>query len=170
MSPKCSVVTRPYVPGQHGPTMKMKLSEYGKQLREKQKVKKIYNLSENTLLGYYSKSEKKIGDTRENLILALETRIDNVIFRAGFVQSRSSARQMVSHGKFRLNGRKVTIPSIALKSGDVIEFSDKDKINEKRLPKWLSAEKNKLQFKRTPERSEIDFVADENLVVEFYSR
>lgn len=174
-SPKCPVGLRPYSPGQHGPTTFTKLSEYGKQLREKQKVKKVYGLSENQLKNYYLKATKKSGDTSENLVAILETRLDSLVYRLGLSTSRSTARQMVSHRFFSLNGRKVNIPSIIVSSHDEAIVSDKvdGKIdNKSQLPTWMAydSKKRSIKIKHPPTKEELELPFDINLVIEYYSR
>ncbi|MCX6812700.1 MAG: 30S ribosomal protein S4 [Candidatus Berkelbacteria bacterium] len=171
--PKCPVTLRPYAPGQHGPNSFSKLSEYGKQLREKQKVKKIYGLSETQLRNYYLKSAKKAGDKSENLLRMIETRLDSIIFRLGIVASRSNARQMVSHRKFLVNGRRVNIPSINVSEKDEVSFTKEVKMAAKsNLPDWLvfDGKKLSLKLKRKPTKEELEMPFDINLVIEYYSR
>lgn len=173
--PKCPVGLRPYAPGQHGPSSFSKLSEYGKQLREKQKVKKVYGLTENTLKNYYLKSARKSGDTSENLVSLLETRLDSIIYRLGLASSRSGSRQMVSHRFLKLNGRKVNIPSIIITSRDEITLGDKveKKIDTKsKLPDWLvyDSKKKSLAVKHSPTKDDLELPFDINLVIEYYSR
>lgn len=175
LSPKCAVVKRPYAPGQHGPNSRTKLSEYGRQLREKQKVKKIYGTNETQLRNYYDLADKKAGNTAENLITLLESRIDNVILRSGIINSHASARQMVSHGRVRLNGKKITTPSILVKPGDLIvypEVVEVDKNTKSAIASWLSedSKKREITVNHIPAREEIDLNINENLIVEFYSR
>ena len=174
LGPKCAMTKRSYPPGQHGMQMTKKLSEYGRQLRAKQCLKKIYGLSESMLKKYYQISEKNKGNTTEYLISHLELRLDNVIYRANLSPSRSAARQSVSHGKTILNGQKVTIPSIILKPEDKITFSrgvNFEKINSQNVS-WISADpkKGEISIKHIPKREEIELNVNENLVVEFYSR
>ena len=174
LSPKCAITKRPYAPGQHGSKMTKKLSEYGRQLREKQRLKKIYGLSESTLKNYYNNSEKSKGNTTEYLISLLELRLDNIIYRASLLNSRSGSRQLVSHGKVLINGRKVTIPSIILREGDKISFAKGikfDKITNQNLS-WFKADskKGEIVINHVPLREEIDINVNESLVVEYYSR
>lgn len=174
LSPKCAITKRPYPPGQHGLQIKKKLSEYGRQLREKQRLKKIYGLSESTLKKYYINSEKSKGNTTERLISLLELRLDNVLYRSNLTNSRSGSRQIVSHGKVLVNDHKVTIPSIILKEKDKISFT-KDlnyaKISSQNLA-WFKADSKKgdIIIDHIPGRDEVDINVNENLVVEFYSR
>lgn len=175
MSPKCAVVKRPYIPGQHGPNARIKLSEYGKQLREKQKAKKIFGISEGQLSIYYKEAEKCEGNTAENLLTLLESRIDNVIHRSGIVKSHATARQLASHGNIKLNNKKITTPSIQTKAGDIVEYPKSYALesNSKSLvPNWISIDDSKktITVKHNPSREEIDLNINENLIIEFYSR
>ena len=174
-SPKCPVTLRSYPPGQHGPSSFTKMSEYGKQLREKQKLKKIYGINETQLKNYYTKASKKSGDTSENLIRFLENRLDTLIYRSGFTESRSTARQMVSHGFFLVNGKNTHIPSYNIADRDVVKVKESKKIKsdpKKQIPTWISFDnKTKtIKFKRMPEKNEIELPFDINLVIEYYSR
>lgn len=174
LGPKCAVVRRSYAPGQHGLSMPKKLSEYGRQLREKQKLKKIYGLSESILKKYYNISEKNKGNTTEYLVSHLELRLDNIVYRSGIASSRSSARQLVSHGKVLLNSKKVSVPSIIVKQEDVVSFGTGvkfDKINNQNIS-WFTADpkKGQITIKHIPNRDEIELNINESLVVEFYSR
>lgn len=175
MSPKCAVVKRPYIPGQHGPNSRIKLSEYGKQLREKQKVKRIFGVSEKQLSNYYSEAERREGNTAENLLSLLESRIDNVIYRSGIVKSHATARQMASHGNIKLNDKKITTPSIQVKPEDAVSYPKTYSLeaNSKSLaPNWIEVDdaKKTITVKHNPTREEIDLSINENLIVEFYSR
>lgn len=174
LSPKCALVKRSYAPGQHGMTASKKPSEYGRQLREKQKVKRIYGISESVLRKYYAIAEKSKENTTEKMISILETRLDNVIYRAGIAASRATARQSVSHGKVYVNGNRLSIPSYLVSEKDEITFSKESntsKISTQNIS-WLNATKDKLSVTVTkiPTREEIELNVNENLVVEFYSR
>lgn len=173
-SPKCAMVKRPYGPGQHGQGFKGKQTEYGKQLREKQKVKAVYGIMERQLVNYYKAADKSQGNTTEILITSLERRCDNVIYRSGLAKTRREARQIISHGKFTLNGLKITIPSILVKEGDKLSFTSikTDKTQTTKIPTWMeiNPKNGEISIKRLPLREEIDLPANENLVVEFYSR
>lgn len=145
---KCAFSRRGYAPGQHGQGRK-KISNYGMQLREKQKAKRIYGLLEGQFRRYYEKADKRKGITGENLLALLETRLDNVIYRLGYGQSRSEARQLVTHGHFLVNGKKVNIPSFNVSADDVVTVRDKSKASEKfktfaenpkTLPAWLEGD------------------------------
>ena len=181
-SDKCAIARRTYAPGQHGQGRK-KLSEYGQQLREKQKTKRYYGLLENQFYHYFELAEKMSGMTGENLLKVLESRLDNVVYRAGFAMSRPEARQLVSHGHFTVNGKAVNIPSYLVKAGDVVAIVEKsmssDKIKgvleanaSRPALNWLSVDKNKAQATvvNLPERSEIDLQVEEQLIVELYSK
>jgi small subunit ribosomal protein S4 len=171
---KCAMIKRPYGPGDHGPEMRRKPSEYGKQLREKQKLASIYGISAQMLEGMYTKSEKTIGSTTENLIKAVVMRIDNVAYLTGNFSSRSCARQAVSHKKVKLNGKKVSVPSIILKPGDKIICENENDPDKKisKLPAWIEYIKRDSAFsvKREPLSEELDISINESLVVEYYSR
>lgn len=179
-SGKCAVDKRPYAPGQHGQGRK-KLSEYGLQLREKQKAKRFYGVLETQFSNYFDKAAKKKGITGENLLQMLETRLDNTVFRMGFASSRKEARQLVLHGHFSVNGRKETIPSFSVKEGDVIAVREKSvgspKFKEIKdmtisVPVWMTVDVDKLQGKvvAIPRREDIDTPVEEHLIVELYSK
>lgn len=175
LSAKCPVVKRPYAPGDHGQNFRSKLSEYGKQLREKQKARKIYGISESQFANYVKLADKLTGNKTENLMRLVETRLDNVVFRLNFAVSRSQARQMVSHGLFTVNGRKVTIPSYRIKQNDVIVPKHTDNFKEVTLNTavlWLEGDTKKCAgtVKHMPTREEIDTPINESLIIEFYSR
>lgn len=174
-SPKCPVATRPFPPGQHGPSSYTKLSEYGKQLREKQKVRKVYGINETQLKNYYEKASNKPGDTSENLIQLLETRLDSIIYRLGVAPSKSTARQMVSHRFFKVNNRIVNIPSHVITSANDISVNDKKTIKfdkNANLPSWISLDGKSgiVKLKNLPNKEEIELPFDINLVIEYYSR
>ena len=181
-SDKCAIARRSYAPGQHGQGRK-KSSEYGTQLREKQKAKRYYGLLEGQFYHYFELAEKMSGMTGENLLKVLESRLDNVVYRAGFAMSRPEARQLVSHGHFTVNGKAVNIPSYLVKAGDVVAIVEKsmssDKIKgvleanaSRPALNWLSVDKNKAQATvvNLPERGEIDLQVEEQLIVELYSK
>lgn len=179
-SGKCAVDKRPYAPGQHGQGRK-KLSEYGLQLREKQKAKRFYGVLETQFSNYFDKAAKKKGITGENLLQMLETRLDNTVFRMGFASSRKEARQLVLHGHFSVNGRKETIPSFSVKEGDVIAVREKSVSSPKfkeikemtiSVPVWMTVDVDKLQGKvvAMPRREDIDTQVEEHLIVELYSK
>jgi small subunit ribosomal protein S4 len=181
-SEKCPIEKRNYPPGQHGLNRRIKFSEYGVQLREKQKVKRIYGLLETQFRNYFDKANKQKGVTGENLIAILEQRLDNVIFRLGFAPSRKSARQLISHRHFLINGRIVNIPSYLLSPGDVVSIKERSKKldvvhdslrrTKDNLYNWLSVDKASLSgtFLQIPEREEVPLNANEQLIVELYSK
>ena len=173
-SAKCAITRRPYVPGQHGPTQRTKLSEYGRQLREKQKVKKIFGLSEADLSKLYKEADRRTGNTAENLVQLIESRLDNLVYRSGIGESRSNSRQIVSHGHVKLDGRKLSIPSAMVKPGQKVSFDKTVKIDTKKAKSssWLKwDDKTKAcEYLRMPTREEIDLNINENLVDEYYSR
>ena len=179
---KCAIERRNQPPGQHGRT-RPKLSDYGTQLREKQKMKRIYGLLEKQFRIFFSRAVKKRGVTGETLIQLLERRLDNVIFRLLFVPSRSEARQMVDHGLIFVNGRAVNIPSFLVRLGDVIEVRKKDAtisrikanlemLQDRSQPEWLSLDRNMLQAKvlRLPTKADAGLPVEESLIVELYSK
>lgn len=177
---KCAVARRSYAPGQHGQGKK-KLSNYGVQLREKQKAKRIYELLEGQFRKYYEKAERMRGITGENLLKLLEMRLDNVVFRLGYGASRREARQLVNHGHFLVNGKKVDIPSFSVSVGDVITVADKSKSSErfkmfaenpKALPNWIQGNVENFEAKiiAEPARTDIDIPVNETLIVELYSK
>ncbi len=179
-STKCAMEKRNYAPGQHGQSRK-KLSEYGTQLREKQKAKRFYGLQETQFRNLFEKAAKKKGITGENMLILLETRLDNVVFRLGLASSRKEARQLINHGHFLVNGKKVNIPSFECKSGDVIKVKEKSASSPKfkeikdmaiTVPSWMTVDVEKLEGKvvAMPTRSEIDTPIAEHLIVELYSK
>lgn len=179
-SGKCAIDKRNYAPGQHGQSRK-KISEYGLQLREKQKAKRFYGMLETQFRNLFDKAAKKKGITGENLLIMLETRLDNVVFRMGFASSRKEARQLVTHGHFTLNGKKVDIPSLEVKAGDVIKVKEKSQNSPKfkeikdmaiSVPAWITVDVEKLEGKvvAIPRREDIDTPIAEHLIVELYSK
>jgi len=179
---KCSVARRVYAPGQHG-QQKKKLSEYGLQLREKQKARRFYGVLESQFRKYFDMAVKRKGITGENLLQILESRLDNVVYRLGLATSRPEARQLVRHGHFTVNGKKVNIPSYLVKVGDVISLREKSRnspkiqaISEiaggKVIPKWLeyNAENFTGKVVSLPAREDIDLPISEHLIVELYSK
>ena len=180
---KCAIIKRHTPPGQHGQARQRKQSEYGLQLREKQKAKRYYGVLESQFRSYYEMAERRQGKTGENLLSILECRLDNVVYRLGFAMSRAEARQMVSHGHFTVNGRKVNIPSYQVKPGMVITLKessrglDKIKANieangSRPVPKWLEYDANNQIAKvvAVPARDDIDLPVEERLIVELYSK
>lgn len=179
-SDKCALARRNFAPGQHGQARK-KSSEYGIQMRAKQKAKRFYGVLESQFAKYFEMAEKRTGMAGENLLKILESRLDNVVYRAGFGMSRRQARQLVLHRHFTVNGERVNIPSYLVKPGDVIAVhgSACDKIKEnvelnsaRPVPMWMSFDANdmKVTFNRLPERNEIDLDVEEQLIVELYSK
>lgn len=179
---KCAVARRSYAPGQHGQDRK-KTSEYGIQLRAKQKARRYYGVLERQFSRYFEMAERKTGMTGENLLRLLESRLDNVVYRLGFASSHAEARQLVRHGHFEVNGRKVNIPSYLTKAGDSITIREKSRSSEKiksvveansarPVPKWLDLDRNTLQAKviNLPNREDIDLNVEEHLIVELYSK
>ena len=180
---KCSIERRGYAPGMHGNARNKKLSEYGLQLREKQKAKRYYGVLEKQFRSYYDLAERRPGQAGQNLLAILESRLDNVIYRLGFAMSRAEARQLVTHGHFTVNGRKVNIPSYLVKPGMVITLKDSSRSLEKikssveanafrQPPKWLEYDANNMVAKvvGVPERDDIDLPIEEHLIVELYSK
>jgi small subunit ribosomal protein S4 len=179
---KCPIERRPYPPGEHGRTRRQTTSEYLTQLREKQKARRIYGLVEKQFANLYAEASRQQGVTGENLLRLLETRLDNVAFRAGWGSSRAQARQLVRHGHVKVNGRRVTIPSYQVRKGDIVGLSDKgrgmivvrsnlDTIDRQRPP-WLESSDNGLQatVRDLPLRDHIDVPVREQLIVELYSK
>ncbi|WP_326511860.1 30S ribosomal protein S4 [Clostridium intestinale] len=177
---KCAFVRRSYAPGQHGASKK-KLSNYGMQLREKQKAKRIYGVLEKQFSKYYEKADKMRGITGENLLMLLEMRLDNAVFRLGYGASRTEARQLVNHGHFLVNGKKVDIASYKVSVNDVISVSEKSRgtekfkvfaENPKTLPKWIMSTPENFEGKivAIPAREDIDTAINETLIVELYSK
>jgi small subunit ribosomal protein S4 len=177
----CAVVRRNTAPGQDSKSRRGKMSEFGKQLREKQKAKRIYGVNEKVFRNYYEKASKRKGVTGDNLLTLLELRLDNAIYRAGFADSRAQARQLASHRLFELDGRSVDIPSISLKPGNKLSLRAKSQNNpvvaqvtERKIkaPKWLKvdAQKKTIEIVRFPESDELESSVAMNLIVEFYSR
>ena len=177
---KCSISRRNYAPGQHG-QKRAKLSEYGTQLREKQKTKSYYGVGEKQFRGYFEMASNKKGVTGENLLQILESRLDNVVYRLGFGTSRAQARQLVNHGQFEVNGQKVDIPSYLVKAGDVITVREnkKDNVtikanveNARPVPAWLELNNETLSGKvvRLASREDVDIAIEEHLIVELYSK
>ena len=179
---KCAIKRRSYPPGQHGQG-RIKVSDYGVQLREKQKVRRIYGILENQFRGYFEMADRMKGVTGENLLFILERRLDNVAYRLGFATSRTEARQLVRHGHFTLNGRKVNIPSIQAKAGDVLQLREKSRkiasvteslegVVRRGIPQWLELDKDAFKgtVKALPVREDITMPIQEQLIVELYSK
>ena len=182
-SDKCPIERRPYPPGMHGQGRRVKVSDYGVQLREKQKVKRIYGLQEKQFRRYFKVADNMSGVTGLNLLQLLETRLDNVVYRMGFASTRAEARQLVSHKSIEVNGKVVNIPSAQLKAGDAINIRDKAKkqlriqsaieiAGQVGLPEWVNVDTKKMAGILTslPDREDILPDINENLVVELYSK
>jgi small subunit ribosomal protein S4 len=181
-SPKCPIEIRPYPPGEHG-RGRSKDSEYLLQLREKQKAKRIYGVLEKQFGGYYQEANRKTGKTGEVLLQILESRLDNAVYRSGFAKSRDAARQLVRHGHFLVNGRKVDIPSYRLSPNDIVEVREKSReltpfviaraeAGSRPVPAWLEVIPNRLRIlvHSLPARQVIDTPVQEQLIVELYSK
>jgi small subunit ribosomal protein S4 len=182
LSDKCPFERRAYPPGQHG-RLRRRVLGYGLQLREKQKLKRYYGMSERQFRLFFRRAEQMKGITGENLLIMLERRLDNVVFLAGFALSRSHARQLVAHGHFLVNGRKVNIPSYLVETGDTIEFKPRSAQNEnireivaenrnKTVPSWLEVNWDEMKAKvlALPTRQDITIPVEEHLIVELYSK
>ena len=180
---KCAFERRSYAPGQHGQRRGGKISDYGVQLREKQKVKRIYGVLEKQFRKYYEKAERQKGITGTNLLILLERRLDNVVYRMGFASSRNQGRQLVKHSHFIVNGRKINIPSYQVKIGDVIEVKDKSRkiptvleaietVVRRDMPSWLEVDGANFRgtVKEFPNREELTMPINEQLIVELYSK
>ena len=181
-SPKCPIEIRPYPPGEHGRN-RPKENEYLLQIREKQKARRIYGVLERQFHNYYEAASRKRGKTGENLLQILESRLDNVVYRAGFAKSRDMARQLVTHGHFRVNGRKVDIPSFRVSEADIVEVAEKSReltpfvvaraeAGERAVPAWLEVipDKMRVLVHSLPARAQIDTLVQEQLIVEYYSK
>ncbi|MGB9711742.1 MAG: 30S ribosomal protein S4 [Dissulfurimicrobium sp.] len=182
LSDKCSFERRGYAPGQHG-QMRAKISDYGVRLREKQRLRRVYGVQEAQFRGYFDLADRQKGVTGVNLLRCLERRLDNVVYRLGFAESRFQARQLVRHGFFSVNNKRVNMPSFLVSPGDVIDVMDKENvilpirqsqeaIARRGVPEWLELDAEKLQgrVKSLPERSHITLPINEQLIVEFYSK
>jgi small subunit ribosomal protein S4 len=183
LSDKCAINKRNYAPGQHGQRRRTKLSEYGLQLREKQKVKRSYGLMEKLFRSSFSKAARTMGVTGSVLLVLLERRLDKVVYRMGFADSRSQARQLVRHGHMRVNGRKVNIPSFLIKQADVEQPREKsrntdiirdsmEQLGQKQIPEWLHVDPNDMRgvVQVVPRREDITMPFQEQLIVELYSK
>jgi len=181
---KCGYERRSYPPGQHGQNRRRKRSDYGEQLREKQKVKRIYGLLERQFSNYYSKASQLKGNTGENLLRMLEARLDNIVYRMGFAVTRAQARQLVSHKAIEVNGKKVNLPSYQVRAGDQVAVVEKSR-NQLRItealnlsqqmdlaPSWIEVDAKKFagSLKALPERSDLPSDINESLIVELYSK
>jgi len=180
---KCAFERRAYPPGQHGQRRGGKYSDYRTQLREKQKVKRIYGLLENQFRGYYFRADRQKGITGTNLLALLESRLDNVVYRMGFANSRNQARQLVRHNHFLVNGKKVNIPSYQVKPNDLVEIKEKSRkvtsileametVVRRGIPNWIEVDKEKFKgtFKALPNREDLTMPIQEQLIIELYSK
>jgi len=180
---KCAFERRPYAPGQHGQRRAGKYSDYRVQLREKQKVKRIYGLLEKQFRGYYYRAERQKGITGTNLLILLESRLDNIVYRMGFSSSRNQARQMVMHNHLIVNNREVNIPSYQVKPGDVVEVKEKSRkiphileametVVRRGIPNWIEIEKDKFKgvLESIPNREDLTMPIQEQLIIELYSK
>jgi small subunit ribosomal protein S4 len=180
---KCPIESRNYPPGQHGTSRRQRMTDYAVQLREKQKVRRTYGVLESQFRRYFEDASRKTGITGENLVKILERRLDNTVYRLGLAPSRKAARQLITHRHFSVNGRVVNIPSYLLKSGDSIQVREKSKklevihdsmkrIKDAMILPWLSLDKANMKgvFVKEPERSDVPFNANEQLIVELYSK
>jgi small subunit ribosomal protein S4 len=180
---KCPVERRAFPPGQHGQSRRTKVSEYGVQLREKQKVRRMYGLMETQFRNYFARALKQTGRTGETLVKLLERRLDNVVYRMGFAPSRKAARQLITHGHFLVNSQPVDIPSYLLRAGDIVQVREKSKklevmhssikrMKDTAMLPWLSLDKAAMTgtFLNVPERADIPLNANEQLIVELYSK
>ena len=180
---KCAIEKRNYPPGQHGQRRSSRLSDYGVQLREKQKLRRIYGVLEKQFRSYYAEADRKKGITGENLLQMLESRLDNVAYKMGLGGSRTEARQIVRHNSILVNGKRVNIPAYQVQPGDSISVADQSKdqlriksaleaADERGLPEWLEVDVKKLTgtFKNRPERDDLPSTINESLVVELYSK
>jgi small subunit ribosomal protein S4 len=185
VSPKCAFERRPYPPGSHGrqAQFRRKVSDYGLQLRAKQKTRRVYGVLERQFRRYFREAEQRRGLTGLNLLVVLESRLDNVVYRLGFSASRPQARQLVRHGHFEVNGRKVNIPSYLVKPGDVVMVRDNSRrkayfrdlaedLPHRNVPEWLTRDDETMtgRVMTLPERKDIDVALNEQLIVEYYSR
>lgn len=185
LSPKCALERRPYPPGPHGrqAQFRRKVSDYGLQLRAKQKAKRVYGVMERQFRRYFREAERRRGLTGTNLLVLLETRLDNVVYRLGFAFSRPQARQLVRHGHFEVNGRKVNIPSYLVQPGDIVAVRQNSRkqvgfkeialdLEHRAVPDWLSRDEEMMSGRvlSLPTREDIDITINEQLIVEYYSR
>nr|VFJ43632.1 MAG: small subunit ribosomal protein S4 [Candidatus Kentron sp. FM]VFJ45580.1 MAG: small subunit ribosomal protein S4 [Candidatus Kentron sp. FM]VFK16297.1 MAG: small subunit ribosomal protein S4 [Candidatus Kentron sp. FM] len=180
---KCPIESRAFPPGMHGQSRRARLSDYALQLREKQKMRRIYGVLEKQFRLYYKEADRRKGSTGENLLRMLESRLDNVVLRMGFAISRSESRQLVRHNGVTVNGKKTNIPSYQLRPGDIVAVAEKarkqlrvqaamDLVQQRVIPEWLDVDTKKFEgiFKARPERSDLPAEINENLVVELYSK
>lgn len=186
LSPKCALERREYPPGAHGQDSvwrRRRASDYSRQLREKQKARRIYGVMERQFRRYFRLAQRRSGLTGINLLIILESRLDNIVYRLGFADSRSQARQLVTHGHFDLNGRRTNIPSAVARAGDVLSVRKESRrtpyfraidqqLDDRQVPRWLSLDVDALsgQVVQMPSREDIDVSLNEQLIVEYYSR
>jgi small subunit ribosomal protein S4 len=182
-SPKCPIEIRPYPPGEHGRIRARENNDYLLQVREKQKAKRIYGILEKQFHNYYEEATRTRGRTGEAMLQILESRLDNVVYRAGFAKSRDMARQLVSHGHVRVNGRRVDIPSFRVSEADIVEIAEKSRemtpfvvaraeAGERTVPAWIEVipDKMRILVHSLPVRAQIDTLVQEQLIVEYYSK
>ncbi len=180
-TPKCALERRKYIPGQHGPVSRIKLSEYGIRLREKQKMKRFFNISEAQSRRYYDMASNMHGDTGEEMLQLMERRLDNVVFRCGLSDTRRQSRLLVNHGHFLVNGKKVDIPAYLVKVNDVVSIRERSgksfeslilKNEKKQSVTWIESDSkaNKYKLVRVPTREEMDVPVNVQFIVEYYSR
>ncbi|MCS6911905.1 MAG: 30S ribosomal protein S4 [Myxococcales bacterium] len=180
---KCSYERRAYAPGQHGQNRRRKASDYGEQLREKQKVKRIYGIAERQFRGYYYRAIRMRGVTGENLLMLLERRLDNIVYRLGFARDHAEARQLVRHGHIQVNGKRIDIPSYLVRVNDQIQVREKSRkiasiadglemVDRRGVPKWLELDKEAMRGRVTamPAREDLTMPIREQLIVELYSK
>ncbi|MGB9150741.1 MAG: 30S ribosomal protein S4 [Burkholderiales bacterium] len=180
---KCAIERRAYAPGQHGQKSGARLSDYGKQLREKQKVRRTYGILERQFRNIYKEAERGTSVTGENLLQLLESRLDTVVYRMGFGASRAESRQIVRHNGISVNGKRVNIPSYLVRAGDMVEVADKTKVHlrvkaalaaaeQRGFPEWIEVDAKHFKgtFKAVPQRSELPATINESLIVELYSK
>ena len=180
---KCGYERRSYPPGQHGQARRRKRSDYGEQLREKQKVKRIYGIAEKQFRGYYYKASRMKGVTGDSLIQLLERRLDNVVYRMGFVSDHAEGRQLVRHGHFLIDGKRVNIPSYLIREGQTVEVREKSKkiarisealgaVERRGVPRWIDLDKDnfKATVKALPTREDVTLPIREHLIIELYSK
>ena len=180
---KCGYERRAYAPGQHGQNRRRKASDYGEQLREKQKVKRMYGIAERQFRGYYYRASRMKGVTGENLLLLLERRMDNIVYRLGFASDHAKARQLVRHGHFQINGETVDIPSYLVRVNDIVTVREKSKkivrlgdslaaVDRRGVPQWLEIDKDNFRgkIKSFPAREDFTMPIREQLIVELYSK
>ena len=180
---KCGVERRGYAPGQHGQNRRRKQSNYGEQLREKQKVKRIDGIAERQFRGYYHKASRMKGVTGDNLLVLLERRLDNIVYRMGFASDHAEARQLVRHGHFKVNGKKVNVPSYLVRTGEVVEVKESSRkitrivealggVERRGVPQWLEVDKDNFKgtVKGYPSREDFTMPIREQLIIELYSK